>query len=102
MNSLLEIVLIVLLPVFSIAQVNPLYLEPTKKQADSLRVVLQPTDINSLANEYLRLAYHGLRAKDKSFNATLKTEYEDGLEKVDVIPQDIGRMVLNLITNAFM
>ena len=47
------------------------------------------------------LAYHGLRAKDKSFNATMKTEYDEGLEKVNVIPQDIGRVILNLITNAF-
>jgi signal transduction histidine kinase len=61
----------------------------------------EPTDINALADEYLRLAYHGLRAKDKSFNAIMKTEYEEGLEKVNVIPQDIGRVVLNLITNAF-
>ncbi len=61
----------------------------------------EPTDINALADEYLRLAYHGLRAKDKSFNATMKTEYEEGLEKVNVIPQDIGRVILNLITNAF-
>ena len=61
----------------------------------------EPTDINALADEYLRLAYHGLRAKDKSFNATMKTAYEEGLQKVNVIPQDIGRVVLNLITNAF-
>ena len=61
----------------------------------------EPTDINALADEYLRLAYHGLRAKDKSFNATLETGYDTSLEKVNVIPQDIGRVVLNLITNAF-
>jgi two-component system, NtrC family, sensor kinase len=61
----------------------------------------EPTDINALADEYLRLAYHGLRAKDKSFNATMKTEFDNSLEKVNVIPQDIGRVVLNLITNAF-
>jgi signal transduction histidine kinase len=61
----------------------------------------EPTNINTLADEYLRLAYHGLRAKDKSFNATIKTEFEEGLEKVNVIPQDIGRVILNLITNAF-
>ncbi len=61
----------------------------------------EPTDINVLTDEYLRLAYHGLRAKDKSFNATMKTEYEEGLEKVNVIPQDIGRVILNLIINAF-
>jgi signal transduction histidine kinase len=61
----------------------------------------EPTDINKLADEYLRLAYHGLRAKDKSFNATLKTDYDETLEQINVIPQDIGRVVLNLITNAF-
>jgi two-component system, NtrC family, sensor kinase len=61
----------------------------------------EPTDINKLADEYLRLAYHGLRAKDKTFNATMKTDYDKGLEKVNVIPQDIGRVILNLITNAF-
>jgi len=59
------------------------------------------TDINKLADEYLRLAYHGLRAKDKSFNATLKTEYDESIEPVNVVPQDIGRVILNLITNAF-
>jgi len=59
------------------------------------------TDINALAEEYLRLAYHGLRARDKSFNATLHTEYDEDAGKVDVIPQDIGRVILNLITNAF-
>ncbi|MBJ2175564.1 GAF domain-containing protein [Aureibaculum sp. A20] len=61
----------------------------------------EPTDINALADEYLRLAYHGLRAKDKSFNATLKTDFDTSLEKIKVIPQDIGRLILNLITNAF-
>lgn len=59
------------------------------------------TDINALAEEYLRLAYHGLRARDKSFNATLTTEYDENVGKVNVIPQDIGRVILNLITNAF-
>ena len=61
----------------------------------------EPTDINALADEYLRLAYHGLRAKDKSFNATLKTEFDDSIGKINVIPQDIGRVILNLINNAF-
>ncbi|PVW16581.1 hypothetical protein DDV96_04345 [Marixanthomonas spongiae] len=61
----------------------------------------EPTDINKLADEYLRLAYHGLRAKDKSFNATLETNFDETIEKVNVIPQDIGRVLLNLITNAF-
>ena len=61
----------------------------------------EPVDINTLADEYLRLAYHGLRAKDKSFNAMLKTDFDDSIGKVNVIPQDIGRVVLNLINNAF-
>ena len=61
----------------------------------------EPTDINKLADEYLRLAYHGLRAKDKSFNATLKTDYDESIGNINIIPQDIGRVVLNLINNAF-
>ena len=61
----------------------------------------EPTDINVLADEYLRLAYHGIRAKEKSFNAILKTDYDENTGKISVIPQDIGRAVLNLITNAF-
>jgi signal transduction histidine kinase len=63
--------------------------------------VKEPTDINALTDEYLRLAYHGLRAKDKSFNATMKTDYDQSLGLVNVIPQDVGRVILNLITNAF-
>ncbi len=63
--------------------------------------VKEPTDINKLADEYLRLAYHGLRAKDKSFNATMITDYDDSIGMIDVIPQDMGRVILNLITNAF-
>ncbi|NNJ88856.1 MAG: hypothetical protein HKP53_05605, partial [Eudoraea sp.] len=59
------------------------------------------TDLNVLADEYLRLAYHGLRAKDKTFNATLDTHFDKALGKVNVVPQDIGRVILNLITNAF-
>ena len=61
----------------------------------------EPTDINALADEYLRLSYHGLRAKDKSFNATMKTDFDDSIGKINIIPQDIGRVVLNLINNAF-
>ena len=61
----------------------------------------QPTDINALADEFLRLAYHGLRAKDKNFNATLKTAFDPAVGKVAVISQDIGRVMLNLINNAF-
>ncbi len=61
----------------------------------------EPTDINKLADEYLRLAYHGLRAKDKSFNATLKTDFDESIGDLNIIPQDIGRVILNLIINAF-
>ncbi len=61
----------------------------------------EPTDINKLADEYLRLAYHGLRAKDKSFNATMKTDFDESIGNINIIPQDIGRVILNLITNAF-
>jgi two-component system, NtrC family, sensor kinase len=63
--------------------------------------VKEPTDINALADEYLRLAYHGLRAKDKDFNATIKTEFDETIGKLNIVPQDIGRVILNLITNAF-
>lgn len=63
--------------------------------------VKEPTDINALADEYLRLAYHGFRAKDKSFNAEFTTELDETLPKINVIPQDIGRVLLNLISNAF-
>jgi signal transduction histidine kinase len=59
------------------------------------------TDINALADEYLRLAYHGMRAKDKSFNANFKTDFDADLPKVNVVPQDIGRVLLNIINNAF-
>jgi two-component system, NtrC family, sensor kinase len=61
----------------------------------------EPTDINALADEYLRLAYHGLRAKDKSFNATMKTDFDERIGKINIVPQDIGRVILNLINNAF-
>ncbi len=61
----------------------------------------EPTDINALADEYLRLSYHGLRAKDKSFNATMKTDFDDSIGNINIIPQDMGRVILNLITNAF-
>jgi len=60
-----------------------------------------PTDLNALADEYLRLAYHGLRAKEKSFNAEFRMEADQSLPQVSVIPQDIGRVLLNLINNAF-
>ncbi|HEX6849330.1 MAG TPA: ATP-binding protein [Chitinophagaceae bacterium] len=61
----------------------------------------EPTDINLLADEYLRLAYHGMRAKDKTFNAAMKTDYDESIGLIKVVSQDIGRVVLNLITNAF-
>ena len=59
------------------------------------------TNINKLADEYLHLSYHGFRGKDKSFNATLKTNYDESIGKINVIPQDIGRALLNLMNNAF-
>lgn len=67
----------------------------------SSSAVKELTDINQLADEYLRLAYHGLRAKDKSFNATMNTSFDENVGKANVISQDIGRVILNLITNAF-
>jgi signal transduction histidine kinase len=82
-----------------------------KRAADIVKGMLQhsrtssgqkePTDINALSDEYLRLAYHGLRAKDKSFNADFKTDFDPNLPKINVIPQDFGRVLLNLINNAF-
>jgi len=59
------------------------------------------TDINALADEYLRLAYHGLRAKDNSFNAIMKTDFDESISKINIVPQDIGRVLLNLYNNAF-
>lgn len=61
----------------------------------------EPTDLNALADEYLRLAYHGLRAKDKNFNAELVTHFDVKLPKANIVPQDIGRVLLNIINNAF-
>ncbi len=61
----------------------------------------EPTDINALADEYLRLSYHGLRAKDKSFNAKMDTDFDNGIEKIDVVAADMGRVLLNLFNNAF-
>jgi signal transduction histidine kinase len=59
------------------------------------------SDINEIADEYLRLAYHGLRAKDKSFNAEFRVELDETLPKIKIIPQDIGRVLLNMVNNAF-
>lgn len=61
----------------------------------------EPTDINALADEYLRLAYHGLRARDNSFTAAMKTDFDPFIGDASIVPQDIGRVILNLITNAF-
>ena len=63
--------------------------------------IKEPTDINALCDEYLRLAYHGLRAKDKSFNADFKTDFDETIGKINVVQQDIGRVLLNLFNNAF-
>ncbi len=63
--------------------------------------VKEPTDINALCDEYLRLSYHGLRAKDKDFNAMIKTDFDESIVKINIIPQDIGRVLLNLYNNAF-
>jgi signal transduction histidine kinase len=61
----------------------------------------EPADINALADEYLRLSYHGFRAKDKSFNAGIRTDFNESIGKVNVVPQDIGRVLLNLYNNSF-
>jgi len=61
----------------------------------------EPTDINALCDEYIRLSYHGLRAKDKSFNADFKMEFDESIGKINIVPQDIGRVLLNLFNNAF-
>src|SRR4030095_5434069 len=61
----------------------------------------EPTDINALTNEYLRLAYHGFHAKDNLFNAKFETDFDHSIGKVNIISQDIGRVVLNLVNNAF-
>jgi two-component system NtrC family sensor kinase len=63
--------------------------------------VKEPTNINALADEYLRLAYHGFRAKDKSFNATMKTNFDETIGNINIMQQEIGRVILNLINNAF-
>ncbi len=82
-----------------------------KRAADIVKGMLQhsrsssgakePTDINALCDEYLRLSYHGLRAKDKNFNANMKTDFDESIGNINIIPQDIGRVILNLLTNAF-
>src|ERR1022692_4294069 len=61
----------------------------------------EPTNLNALADEYLRLAYHGLKARDKDFNVTMKTDFDKSVGNINIIPQDIGRVLLNLYNNAF-
>ena len=61
----------------------------------------EPTDINALADDYIRLAYHGLRAKDKTFNTTFQTDFDPNIGKISIIPQEIGRVILNLLNNSF-
>ncbi len=61
----------------------------------------ESTDMNKLADEYLRLSYHGFRAKDKLFNATIQTDFDETIDQVNIVPQDIGRVLLNLYNNAF-
>src|SRR5258705_10411892 len=63
--------------------------------------VKELSDINALADEYLRLSYHGIRAKDKNFNATLQIDFDSSMGKMNVVPQYIGRVLLNLFNNAF-
>ncbi|HYJ64655.1 MAG TPA: hypothetical protein VEV62_12985, partial [Parafilimonas sp.] len=63
--------------------------------------IKEPTDINALCDEYLRFSYHGLRANDKNFNAEIKTDFDESIGKINIVPQDIGRMLLNLFNNAF-
>jgi two-component system, NtrC family, sensor kinase len=59
------------------------------------------TDFNALADEYLRLSYHGLSAKDKDFNSEFKTDFDKTIGEIDIVPEDIGRVLLNLYNNAF-
>ena len=78
-----------------IKQINICRSQPQQQWDD------RTTDINALADEYLRLAYHGLRAKGKDFTVTLKTDFDETTGMINIIPRDIGRVILNLITNAF-
>ena len=61
----------------------------------------EPTEINDLCDEYLRLSYHGIRAKDKNFQSDMITEFDERVGKINVVPQDLGRALLNLFGNAF-
>lgn len=67
----------------------------------SSKGIRELTNLNALCDEYLRLSYHGLRAKDKTFNATIKTDFDTSIRRINIIPQDFGRVILNLLTNAF-
>ncbi len=71
------------------------------QHSKSSKGIKEPTDINKLADEYLRLSYHGMHAKDKNFNADFETDFDDTIEKIITVPQDIGRVLLNLFNNAF-
>ncbi|MBU0697718.1 MAG: ATP-binding protein [Bacteroidetes bacterium] len=71
------------------------------QHSQSNKGVRELTNINSLADEYLRLSYHGLRAKDKSFNASFETQFDKDIPAIEIVPQDMGRVLLNLINNAF-
>jgi two-component system, NtrC family, sensor kinase len=71
------------------------------QHSQSGKGVKEPTDINALCDEYLKLSYHGFRAKDKNFNAELKTDFDNSVNKINIVPQDIARVLLNLINNAF-
>jgi two-component system, NtrC family, sensor kinase len=71
------------------------------QHSQSTSGVKESTNINTLADEYLRLAYHGFKAKENAFNAALETDFDPSVGKIDIIPQDIGRVLLNLINNAF-
>ena len=62
----------------------------------------EPTDINAFADEYLRLSYHGMRAKDKAFNATLKTDFDKNIGKINIVPQDIGRVLIEFIQQCIL
>jgi signal transduction histidine kinase len=61
----------------------------------------EPTNLKALCNEYFHLAYHGWRAKDNTFNATMETDFDDSIGNINVIPQEFGRVILNLVNNAF-
>ncbi|MGE5317280.1 MAG: two-component regulator propeller domain-containing protein [Chloroflexota bacterium] len=63
--------------------------------------IKEPVDLNAIADEYLRLSYHGMRAKDKTFNAKINTHFDESVGKINIVPDEIGRVIMNLLTNAF-